>query len=228
MDIEKERSLLYKLSCIAHLKTQGNGSCADIAACVYGGWLCYYRYEAGWLTDKLKDDGFILHDLVGTPWPGLSVSRISLPDSVRFIAGWTKHPVKTPPLVSRIEAFKAEHEKEYEVFLEQSRAAVMEFIQACNLEDGERVLQAVRRNRAALRYLEEITGLKLETDEIFRLCQVAERFGSGKFSGAGGGDCGIAFLTDERKIEDLKREWMKAGIVPLDIQCSIQGVTRLK
>lgn len=228
LEIEKEQLLLYKLSCIAHLKAQENGSGADIAASVYGGWICYYRYDVEWLTHKLNDTNLNLNYLTSMSWPGLSIERISLPDGISFIAGWTKHSVKTSPLVSKIEAFQVENKKEYEVFLEQSKAAVMEFIRSCDLNNGEGILQAIHKNRTALQYLEEITSLPLETKEIIELCRIADKYGRGKFSGAGGGDCGIAFLMNEAKIEDLKQEWLKAGIIPLNLQNSKLGVTQFE
>lgn len=228
IEIEKEQLLLYKLSCIAHLKTQGNGSGADIAASVYGGFICYYRYDVEWLIHKLSDSNLKLNDLVDMSWPGLSISRISLPTDISFIAGWTKHSVKTSPLVSKIETFQKENKKEYELFLEQSKAAVMEFIRSCDLNKGEGILQAIEKNRSALQYLGDISGLQLETKEITALCRIAQNYGWGKFSGAGGGDCGIAFLMDEAKIEDLKQEWRKSGIIPLDLQSSKLGATRFE
>jgi len=225
LEIEKEKLLIYKLSCIAHLKAQGNGSGADIAASVYGGWICYYRYDAEWLTHKLYDTNLTLNDLISMPWPSLSINKISLPASVSFIAGWTKHSVKTSPLVRKIEDFQMKNKKAYEVFLEQSKAAVLEFIRSCDLNDGEGILQAIHKNRIALQYLEDVTGLQLEIKEIMELCRIAEKYGRAKFSGSGGGDCGIAFLIDEAKIENLKQEWMKAGIIPLDLKSSNLGVT---
>lgn len=224
--LEMEPLLLYKLSCIAHLKAQGNGSGADIAAGVFGGWICYYRYDVKWLAHKFNEANLNLNDLISMSWPTLSINRISLPDNISFIAGWTRHSVKTSPLVSKIEAFQGENKKEYAVFLEQSRDAVMEFISSCDLNNGEGILQAIQKNRTALQYLEDITGLQLETKEIIDLCQIADKYGRGKFSGAGGGDCGIAFLMDAAKIEDLKQEWQKAGIIPLDLQSSKLGAAQ--
>lgn len=218
METDKEQLLLYKLSCIAHLKTQGNGSGADIAASVYGGWICYYRYDVEWLIHKLNDTDISLQDLISLSWPGLSIDRITLPAGISFAAGWTKYSVKTSPLVSKIENFQRENKKEYQVFLDQSKAAVMDFIRSCDRNDGVGILQAIHKNRVALQYLEAITGLQLETKEIVTLCQIAEKYGSGKFSGAGGGDCGIAFVMEDANIEDLKLEWLNAGIIPLDLQ----------
>ncbi len=228
LNIEKEQLLLYKLSCIAHLKTQGNGSGADIAASVYGGWISYIRYDVEWLTHKLNDTNLNLHELISMSWPGLSINRISLPAGIRFIAGWTKHSVKTSPLVSKMEAFQMEHKKKYKVFLEQSKAAVMEFIHSCDLNNKEGILQAIQNNRTALQYLESITGMQLETKEIIKLCQIAEEYGRGKFSGAGGGDCGVAFLINEARIDDLKHEWLKVGIIPLDLQSSKLGAAQVE
>ncbi len=225
--IDDEYLKLYKLSCIAHLKTQGNGSGADIAASVYGGWLCYYRYDVDWLIPKLYAQDQSILNLITIPWPGLRIEGIVPPLNIKLMAGWTKHSAKTSPLVDKIEAFQRRNAKEYQVFLDQSKVAVEEFIRACQLGHEAGILQAIQKNRMALQYLSSITGEQLETKEIKDLCQLANKYGSGKFSGAGGGDCGIALLTNGQEIEALKEEWLQAGIIPLDINIAKQGVMRV-
>ena len=207
-------------------RSQGNGSGADIAASVFGGWICYYRYDVDWLTHKLNYTGMNITDLVDMSWPGLSINRISLPAGISFIAGWTGYSVKTSHLVNKIEAFQMENQKEYKLFLEQSKDAVMEFIRSCDASNAEGILKAIHKSRTALQYLERITGLQLETEEIVKLCQIADKYGKGKFSGAGGGDCGIAFFMDAANLKDLKKEWLKAGIIPLDLHSSRLGAAK--
>ncbi len=221
--MENDKLKLYKLSCIAHLKSQGNGSGADIAASVYGGWLCYYRYDFAWLKGKLKDQNVSVVSLLQISWPGLCIKRVLLPDGISLMAAWTKHAVKTSPLVEQIEAFHKKNKEQYEVFLENSKAAVEEFIRSCELGHGAGILHAIHENRMELQYLSNITGIQLETKEIRRLCQIADQYGSSKFSGAGGGDCGFALLYRLEDMDALKQEWEEAGIMPLDIQISEQG-----
>ncbi len=218
--LESDKLQLYKLSCIAHLKSQGNGSGADIAASVYGGWLCYYRYDLSWLDRKLKDPNVSVVSLLPISWPGLYIRRVFLPDGISLLAAWTQHAVKTSPLVEQIEAFQRKNKEQYEVFLELSKAAVEEFIRSCELGQAAGILHAIHENRMALQYLSSITGIQLETKEIRRLCQIADQYGSSKFSGAGGGDCGFALLHRFDDMDTLKQEWEGASIMPLDIQIS--------
>ncbi len=221
--IENDPLKLYKLSCIAHLKTQGNGSGADIAASVYGGWICYYRYDLSWLNTKLEDQKVTIASLLHSSWPGLCIKRVLLPDPMSLLVGWTKCAVKTSPLVEQIEDFHRKNPEQYEAFLERSKTAVEEFIGSCALGQEAGVLHAIHENRRALQYLSDITGVQLETKEIRLLCQIADQYGSSKFSGAGGGDCGIALLHCLGDINALKQEWEGAGILPLDIQSAEHG-----
>src|SRR5699024_12263907 len=49
-----QRSLVVMLAAIAHVKTHGSGSGADIAASVYGGFLSYASFQAEWLLERLN------------------------------------------------------------------------------------------------------------------------------------------------------------------------------
>lgn len=218
---ERDPLKLYKLACIAHFKSQGNGSGADIAAAVFGGWLSYYRYDSSWLIHELKYQNESMVNLINMPWPNLRIEKINLPGEVRLVAGWTKHSAKTAPMVDQIEIFQKQQGKLYEIFLNRSKAAVNEFIRSCELSDGTGILNAIHNNRTALQYLSETTGIQIETKEIRKLCSIADRYGRGKSSGAGGGDCGIAFLLGDDGLEALKQEWEQAGIIPLDFLAGI-------
>jgi phosphomevalonate kinase len=221
--IVKEPLELYKLSCIAHLKAQGNGSGADIAASVYGGCLLYYRYDTPWLVQKLLVQKEKICTLINLPWPNLRIEKVNLPKNARLIAGWTKQIAKTAPMVDKIETFQSNQRKNYDIFLERSKAAVDEFIKSCELEDSTGILNSIGNNRSALQYLSDITGVQIETKEISKLCKIADQYGRGKSSGAGGGDCGIAILLGDGEREILKQEWELAGIQPLDILITEQG-----
>ncbi len=65
----------------------------------------------------------------------------------------------------------------------------------------------------------------LETEELSKLADVAEEHGvSGKFSGAGGGDCGIAVCFDGITAEKIKQHWKETGLYPIDIKISRTGL----
>lgn len=224
-ELQNDPLQLYKLACIAHLKIQGNGSGADIAASVFGGWIYYSRYDITWLISKLNQrEGFLQEEsivnLITMPWPSLRIEHIRPPSDIRLLIGWTKHTAKTAPMVDKIETFQKQESKRYQEFLVQSKVAVEAFIRSCKLKDGIGVLNAIHHNRRALQYLSNMSGVPIETEEIKTLCDIADQYGRGKSSGAGGGDCGLAFLLGDDKLDSLKEEWEQAGIIPLDLQVS--------
>ena len=68
--------------------------------------------------------------------------------------------------------------------------------------------------------LSEAAETTIETVKLKELIRIADKFGSGKTSGAGGGDCGIAFLSGESSVAELYAEWNKEQILPLHLDVS--------
>src|SRR5699024_11574112 len=79
-----QRTLVYKLKAITHVKTQGSGSGADIAASVYGGLLSYASFQAEWLLEQLKTVKNVI-TLVEKDWAFLSIEPLPKPDFVQFV-----------------------------------------------------------------------------------------------------------------------------------------------
>ncbi|MEM4363739.1 MAG: phosphomevalonate kinase, partial [Candidatus Diapherotrites archaeon] len=79
--------------------------------------------------------------------------------------------------------------------------------------------------RLALKNLGELSGTNLETEELRKIAEIAEKNGgAGKFSGAGGGDCGIAICFDKKAMEKIKEEFRKEGIQPISFEIDKEGV----
>src|SRR5699024_9076758 len=77
----------------------------------------------------------------------------------------------------------------------------------------------VKQNRRALREVGERAHADIETPLLSRLCDLAEYYGgAGKPSGAGGGDCGIAFMPTSEKAAEVMQAWEKNGIKPLALK----------
>lgn len=228
-DLNKDDTLMkiFKLSAIAHVKTQGNGSGADIAAVVYGGWIEYSTFRSKWLLKELEKDSNITK-LIDMPWPDLLIRRLSPPEDLKLLVGWTKESVGTAPMVKKIESYQNENREYYQQFLNESFTSVMALINAFETSDVNKALEAICNNRIALLGLGERAGVNIETKKIKTLCTIADKFGRGKSSGAGGGDCGIAFTHGEEKSQELWLEWKEAGILPLDILVAPKGCTVLR
>ncbi|GKU23750.1 phosphomevalonate kinase [Clostridium folliculivorans] len=222
----KEQPSLYqifKLSAIAHLKSQKSGSGADIAAAVYGGWLEYSAFMGKWVLSQL-DEGTKLTEIVQRDWPNLSIRKLTPPTSIKLAVGWTKSAVATAPMIKNIQSFREHNLDAYNQFLMESSIGVERIIKGFEMNDCEEAIIGLKQNRKALQKLGERAGVDIETEKLKALCTIAEEYGSGKSSGAGGGDCGIAFLKDDSYVKALYEGWKDIGISPLDLKVSQVGV----
>jgi phosphomevalonate kinase len=83
---------------------------------------------------------------------------------------------------------------------------------------------AAARTTDLLGRLGEETGIPILTPPLARLVAAARRAGAvGKPSGAGGGDCGIAFATSLGQAEAVRAAWREEGIVPLPLAIAADG-----
>jgi len=77
---------------------------------------------------------------------------------------------------------------------------------------------------AALARLGDETGIPIVTPPLARLIAAARRVGAvAKPSGAGGGDCGIAFATSSEQADAVRAAWRADGIAPLPLEITPEG-----
>ena len=211
------KDLIFKLAAISHCLTQGSGSGADIAASSYGGILEYTSFQAEWLMEEFENKAS-LTELVEKKWLYLSVKRIELPKKVSILIGWTGKPASTTKLVDKILELKTTNPKQFQRFLHDSETAVNKILQGIKEDNIPIFLTGIKQNRRSLSTVGEKAGVEIETELLRVLCDLAEQFtGAGKPSGAGGGDCGIAFVTSLDAAEELVEAWVASGIKPLAI-----------
>lgn len=207
---------LYKLAAIAHLDVQGNGSLGDIAASVYGGWIAYRSFNKEWLTVMRRKVS--LDALLAMHWPQLDIQLLTPPSDLKLIIGWSGSPASTSNLVDQVTISKAEKEKAYDHFLEESRACLTRMIAGFKNQDLSSIQTEIRMNRKLLKNLSETTGVNIETPVLTELCDIAETFnGAAKTSGAGGGDCGIVVINRSIDTRPLYQDWESKNILPLDL-----------
>ncbi|MDF2859519.1 MAG: phosphomevalonate kinase [Neobacillus sp.] len=214
---------VFKLAAIAHLKTQKNGSGADIAASTFGGWLVYSSFKSNWVLNELQN-GEKLSGILEKQWPNLSITPIKPPSQLNLCVGWTKDVAATAPMINKIHKFRSSNKKAYTQFLKESSYAVAQLIKGFEENDCTKAITSLSQNRQALVMLSKQAGITIETSKLKDLCLAAQKFGSGKSSGAGGGDCGIAFMNEGEPIEELHKAWLSTGIVPLKLTVSEKGV----
>lgn len=215
---------IFKLSALAHLKTQKNGSGADIAASIFGGWICYSSFDTGWVV-KEWNKGTKLSQLINKPWPNLVIDQIQPPTELRLCVGWTKTQALTPTKIKQYHEFRDRNETNYQAFLKESSSGVTRLLKGFKQNNCHHAISGLKENRNALLKLSELAGFTIETGKLKELVRIAEQYGSGKSSGAGGGDCGIAFLYGDAHVDQLQKEWREHGMIPLNIGISKFGAT---
>ncbi len=73
---------------LAHLAVQGNGSCGDIAASCYGGWIAFSTFDHDWVNQKVATE--TLTDLLAMDRPELMIFPLKVPKQLRLLIGWTR------------------------------------------------------------------------------------------------------------------------------------------
>ena len=215
---------VFKLAALAHLKTQKSGSGVDIAASTYGGLLVYSSFQKDWVADELNK-GVKVSEIIEKPWPHLSIKSIVPPSKFKLCVGWTKETASTAPLIKKVHELRGRQHFAYNQFLKESSLAVAHLIQGFEQDDQGLIISSLSENRKALLKFAEKSKFAIETSKLRDLCSIAAQFGSGKSSGAGGGDCGIAIVKSDDQINRLCKEWIKRGIMPLKIAIAKTGVS---
>ncbi len=213
---ETEMLTKFKMAALSHLVVQGNGSCGDIASCLYGGLIAYTTFDQEWVKMHLPYKS--LAWFLANPWPKLKIER--LPNfEMPFLVGWTGNPVSTGRLVAEIQLFKEEQPEKYANFLIQSEKVVQKFLVGTKEQNEKIMFLALKENREILQQLGNNAGVSIETKLLSELADVAESFsGVGKSSGSGGGDCGIALISSQELAAKVALKWTKIGIKPLPFQ----------
>lgn len=201
---------MFKLCVISQSDLNVQGSYGDLAAAVYGGIIQYTRFADIDMTGSISD-------LLNKEWPQLSIAYLEFPFELHWVVGWTGEPASTQSRVDWVREFRKN--EDYIHLLDLSKKIVYEMIQS---HDVEVFLAGIRQYRDWLNQLEKLSGLTIETPKIKSFVEVcSQRHGSGKSSGAGGGDCAIAFFPHPIAINDIL---LSKGIMPLTISIAEREV----
>lgn len=208
--------ILFKLSALATLENSPNNSCGDIAAIAFTGLVYYRKFDKDLVLSKKAK--MSIFDLVNEKWPRLKIRRLEFPGKWSFLVGWTQKPASSFDLVKKVK-ISSENEFLYQDFQDLSDQIVGNLscaIEEENFEDFKTYMEEARKNLIAFSKI-FISGI--ETSELRNLSDLAKGLGyASKFSGAGGGDCGIAIGPSNQKDQALIDSWQKNNIKYLDIK----------
>ena len=210
------KQVIYKLSVLAQLKLGVNSSFGDLAASTYTGWIKYTSFDRDFIKEKIAHES--IKTLIEREWPYLEIEQLDVPKEVNFLVGWTKSPAISDDLVGSVQTKKYQNQKQYQLFLNESRASVLMLSKALEQAENKTIKEAIHKNRQALLSMGQETNVLIETPALKKLIDIATQYGgAAKTSGAGGGDSGIAFIFDQSTVDKIKTEWKKIGIVPLPL-----------
>lgn len=184
---------IFDLSYQMTLKIQGVGSGFDIAAAVFGKTLYYLK------------GGEIIEPLL--------VNKLPL------VVGYSGRKADTPTLIKKVASLhKKKRKKVDEIFKKMS--SLVELAKAViERQDFEKLGQLVKEDHRLLRDLE------VSTAKLDRMVEAATSAGAegAKLSGAGGGDCMIA-LVDEDKRSLVEKAIEEVGGEIIRTEANVEGV----
>jgi len=220
---KESKDIIYKLSAIAHYVAQGKvGSAFDIAASTYGGITVYKRFDPKWLFSELETK--TIKEVAEQNWPYFSAENLTIPEDFILDIAWTKESALTVNMVKEMNSFSTSNPDEYKRIYDEIAENVKNIINSWNSK--EEIILLLNKNEILLRELTEKSGVPIEIPSLRLMSEIAQKYGAGKLSGAGGGDCGIAITFNKNDSEKIREEWKQNDLHPLDVSISIEGVKK--
>ena len=186
--------VLFQQAKNAVLQVQGTGSCADLAASIFGGVLSYKMEPIKW--EKLP----------------------LIPDLTAVYCGYKK---PTPEVIKLVNVAKQQQPKIYESLFRSIDACVKQAVYAIKQAKWNELGQLFMHHQG-LQYALGVSNQLLDT-LVYQLCNQTGIFGA-KISGSGLGDCVIGLGKLSQTVFTLDLEQSKIGIRQFPISLTEQGL----
>lgn len=202
-NLKISKEMIFKLSSYVLLKRGDNGSMGDIACISYENLIFYRSFDRKKIRDLIKTEK--LENLLKIDW-NYEISELHFNKKIlncKFLVGWTKEPAISSDLINIVKnSIDKNFLKNVENIVNNLRMAIKdgnkEAIKNCINENGK-LLENLNKNI----YNQKLYNLVNATQNL-DICA--------KSSGAGGGDCGIAFSFNKNDTEIIVDRWKKCGI----------------
>lgn len=197
-DLSKD--LLFKLASYTLLKQGDNGSMGDLACIVYEDLVAYRSFDRAKIAELINQ--LTLSELLERNW-GYRIRPVEPVLQAHFLVGWTKQAAISKDMVKMA---KSRISSQY---LGETEVAVQDAIKA--LETGDKNL--LKSSLQAVSDQLESLSPDIYVDKLKKLKEAEQGLDAiAKSSGAGGGDCGIAFAFDQASRDILVGRWQQEGI----------------
>lgn len=215
-DIEVSRLDLFKLASLAQLSINAKGSCGDIAVSSFGGIILYKTFDREWVRRKRREN--TVKAMLEMDWPCLEIKELPIPKDLKILIGWTGEPASTVRLVDKVDDNKLNKDKVYDEFLKNSKLAVEEMTLGFEKGDMDLIEKNIDITRNLLVNMGKKIDVLIETPSLKLLSDIVKKNGgSGKSSGAGGGDCGIGIFRSSEYTHKVIEEWKDNCILHLPL-----------
>ena len=195
-----DRELLFKLASAVLLKRGDNGSMGDIACIVSEDLVLYQSFDREKVAQWLEKEE--LQAVLARDW-GFSIRSVEPALKFDFLVGWTKEVAVSSHMVKQIK------DNMNSSFLQASKETVANLVKALEVGQEETIIDLLKQ---ASQLLEGLSS-DIYTPLLRQLKNASQDLKAvAKSSGAGGGDCGIAFSFDQDSTTLLKKRWADLGI----------------
>lgn len=194
------KNLLFKLASYTLIKQGDNGSMGDLACIVYEDLVAYRSFDRAKIAELI--DQMTLSELLEKDWD-YRIRPVVPALKAQFLVGWTKQAAISKDMVKMAKSRISSR------YLSDTEVAVQAAIKA--LETGDKNLLKSSLQTVS----DQLDSLSpdIYVDKLKKLKEAEQGLDAiAKSSGAGGGDCGIAFAFDQASRDALVERWQEAGI----------------
>lgn len=208
---------LFQLSAIAMIRNNETGSLGDIAASCFQGWILYTSVDRQWLRHAQQFHS--LRQLVQQNWPGFSVTPLSVANNVRLLIGWTHSPASTDQMIAYTKKTTTlSTHSSFDTLLKKNDELIFQLKNALELGNVETIRNLIQQFLNGLITYAQSRSLPFLTPGLLQFLHIAQHYHfPAKPSGAGGGDCAIAFSDKSSDICNFITECHQRNIEILNL-----------
>jgi phosphomevalonate kinase len=213
LSLSLTKDQVFKLAVMAQLQLSSASSFGDIACSVYQGTIYYVK---GCLNMQQT-----LHQMIESSWDGFIIEQLSNLPCLMLI-GYSKVNSSSTQLVTQVNKYR--NHPLFNEFLHDAVLVVNQTKQAITTNNCELFLTSISEYRKLLLELQHLTQTPIEIPIIESMISLAHQVNVvAKTSGAGGGDCVIAFASDTKALERCQQLWKLNQIEVIDHYFNHQG-----
>ena len=196
---------LLEVALEGHRAVAPEGSGADVAAAVLGGFVGFRRGDRQGASPQVR--------------------ALRPPSDLVLRVAWTGKAVRTSDMLREVNRLKAQDRRRYDSCMQRMEDHSTAFIAAMDQGDTPALLRAADQYGRAMEALGDQAGVPIVTKELARIAELARNHsGAAKPSGAGGGDVALAFFRSEASAQAFDAGCVEAGLEVVSVDVGVDGV----